>query len=252
MMMVRILQFSLMALSLTAAQAVFAYTPQECINCHKRGATDSTLQISIDEFMASIHGEVITCQECHTLVENEDHLTTPGSGVVDCRSCHEQQNRHGWQSDMGTRPQCYSCHTRHTIFAMDDPRSSVNARHLNETCQSCHARECGQTDYLSWLPSLQIASHSKQDFSRLYERSNCTGCHQGKAAHGEQAPINDQDCFTCHVAPDGRSKLLGYIHTKADARRQPGVMAAAAIYQVIMVVLIVGGAAFYIRKLTKG
>jgi hypothetical protein len=52
------------------------------------------------------------------------------------------------------------------------------------------------------------------------------------------------------VTVDGQNRLLGYIHSKADARRQPGVMAAATIYQVIMGVLMLGGFAFFIRKLS--
>jgi hypothetical protein len=54
------------------------------------------------------------------------------------------------------------------------------------------------------------------------------------------------------VTEDGQNRLLGYIHSKADARRQPGVMAAATIYQVIMGVLVFGGFAFFIRKLSRG
>lgn len=245
-----IVRFSLVVLISTMAQVSFAYTPQDCINCHQTGSAESALQISVDVFRASIHGEEITCQECHTLVVNENHITTPGSGIVDCRSCHEKENRHGCGSDAGTRPQCYSCHTRHSIWAKDDRRSSVHSRRLNETCQSCHPWQCGQTDYLSWLPSLQVASHSKQDFSQVYSRSNCLGCHQGKAAHGEPDAIDDQSCFTCHVTIDGRSKLLGYIHTKADAQHQPGIMAAATIYQLILGLLVLGGFVFFIRRFT--
>jgi hypothetical protein len=245
-----IVRFILIVLIFTVAQAAFAYTAQECIDCHRTGSTESKLHISIDELNASIHAEEAGCQDCHTLVENEDHTTTPGSGAVDCSSCHEQQNRHGWGSDSGTRPRCYSCHTRHGMRAKDDPHSPVYSQRLKETCQSCHPRECGQTDYLSWLPSLQVASHSKQDFSQDYSRTNCLGCHQGRAAHGSQEPIDDQTCFTCHVSPDGQNKLLGYIHSKADARRQPGVMAAATIYQVVMGVLVLGGFAFFIGKLS--
>jgi hypothetical protein len=250
MIMRHIVRFSLIVLIFTAAQAAFAYTTQECIDCHQTGSTESKLQISIDELNASIHAEEAGCQDCHTLVENEDHTTIPGSGVTECSSCHEQENRHGWGSNSGTRPQCYSCHSRHGMRAKDDPRSPVYSQQLKETCQSCHPRECGQTDYFSWLPSLQVASHSKQDFSREYSRTDCLGCHQGMAAHGEQEPINDQTCFTCHLTPDGKNKLLGYIHSKADTRRQPGVMAAATIYQVVMGVLVLGGFAFFIRKLS--
>ena len=244
-------KISLVVLIFTAAQTVFAYTNQECVDCHQTGSTESKLQISIGEFNASIHGEEETsCQECHTLVENEDHQTAQGSGVTDCSGCHEQENLHGRGSNSGTRPQCYSCHTRHAMRAKDDPRSSVHAQRLKETCYSCHPRESGQTDYFSWLPSLQVASHSKQDFSLVYDRTNCLGCHQGIGAHGEQETINDQTCFTCHVTLDGQNLLLGYIHSKADASRQPGVLAAATIYQIVMGFLVFGGFAFLIRKLS--
>jgi len=255
MIMRQIVRFGLVILIFTAAQTVFAYSPQDCINCHKIGSTESKLQISIDDFKASIHGEEddeTTCRDCHTLVEDDNHQTTPGTGAVDCSSCHEQENRHGRKSATGTRPPCHSCHSRHGMLAKDDPRSSVHPRRLKETCQSCHTRQCGETDYLSWLPSLQIASHSKQDFSQSYSRDNCLGCHQGSAFHGEHEPINDQTCFTCHVTKDGQSKLLGYIHPQTDARHQPGVVAAAAVYQVILVVLVFGGIAFFIRHFSRG
>ena len=250
MIMRPILRFILITLLFMTAQAALAYTTEECIECHQTGSSESELHISIEEFNASIHAEEASCQECHTLVVDDDHQDTPGSGAVDCSSCHDQVNRHGRGSASGTRPQCYSCHTRHGMRAKDDPRSTVHSKRLKETCRSCHPWQGGQTEYFSWLPSLQIASHSKQDFSQRYDRTNCLGCHQGTGAHGEQETINDQTCFTCHVSLDGQNKLLGYIHARADAQRQPGVLAAATIYQVILGVLILGGFAFFIRKLS--
>lgn len=245
------MRFNLAILLLFTVKSAAAYTSQDCIDCHKIGSSESALQISIVEFNASIHGEEAACRDCHTSVENQDHVTAPGSRGVECSSCHEQENRHGWGSNSGTRPQCYSCHTRHGMRSKDDPLSPVHSQRLKETCQSCHPRECGQTDYLSWLPSLQVASHNKQDFSQVFNRANCLGCHQGKAAHGMQEPITDQTCFACHLTLDGQNKLLGYIHSKADARHQPGVMAAAAVYQVILGVLVLGGIAFFIRSLSR-
>jgi hypothetical protein len=250
MIMGQILRFVSIVLIFMAAQAALAYTNEDCIECHREGSKEGGINISIDEFNASVHAEEVGCQDCHTMVEDEAHQTTPGSGAVDCSGCHEQENRHGRESNSGTRPQCYSCHTRHGMRTKDDPLSSVHPQRLKDTCDSCHPHESGQTDYFSWLPSLQVASHSKQDFSQDYDRTNCLGCHQGMGAHGEQEPINDQTCFTCHLTPDGQNKLLGYIHSKADARRQPGVMAAATIYQVVMGVLVLGGFAFFIRKLS--
>ena len=170
-----IVRFSLMVWIYLTAQTAFAYTTEECIDCHRTGSTESKLHISIEEFNASVHTEEASCQECHTLVVDDDHQDTPGSGAVDCGSCHEQQNRHGRGSDSGTRPQCYSCHTRHGMRTKDDPRSTVHLKRLKETCGSCHPWQSGQTEYFSWLPSLQVASHSKQDFSQTYERTNCQG-----------------------------------------------------------------------------
>jgi hypothetical protein len=237
--------------AVSESQTDSAYTNEDCIECHRTGNPEGGINISIDEFNASVHAEEAGCQDCHTLVEDESHQTTPGSGAADCSGCHEQENRHGKESQSGTRPQCYSCHTRHAILAKDDPRSTVHAKRLKETCRRCHPQESGQTDYLSWLPSLQVASHSKQDFSQEYERTNCLGCHQGMGAHGESELINDQNCFTCHVTLDGQNKLLGYIHSKADARRQPDVMAAASFYQVFLGFIVLGGFAFFIRKFSE-
>jgi hypothetical protein len=233
-----------------ATETESAYTNDDCIECHRTGSEEGGINISIDDFNASVHAEEASCQDCHTLVEDESHQTAPGSGAVDCSGCHEHENRHGKGSNSGTVPQCYSCHTRHAILAKDDPRSTVHSNRLKETCGSCHPQESGQTDYISWLPSLQVASHSKQDFSQVYERTNCLGCHQGMGAHGEQEVINEQTCQTCHVTLDGQSKLLGYIHSKADVR-QPGVKAAASIYQVILGVLLAGGFLFFIRKFSS-
>jgi hypothetical protein len=74
----QIVRFSLIVLIFMAAKAAFAYTSQECIDCHRTGSTESKLHISIDEFNTSIHAEEAGCQECHTLVEDEDHKIVTG------------------------------------------------------------------------------------------------------------------------------------------------------------------------------
>jgi hypothetical protein len=233
------------------AYNTWAYTPEDCIKCHKEGSTGSKLHISIKEFNASIHGREITCQDCHAGVEDEGHETMKGSGAVVCGECHEQENRHGLQSKTEDRPRCYSCHTKHGIFKKDEEVSSVHPEHLKETCKGCHPVECGQTDYLSWLPSIQITSHKKQDFSRAYEKGDCLGCHQGMAAHGEEEPINDQDCYKCHLSQKGQARLWGYIHPRADFKKQPAIFASATIYLVSLGILLWGGFRFYIRKLSS-
>jgi hypothetical protein len=230
-----------------SANELWAYTQKECIDCHKMGSKKSCRQIDIEMFAASVHGDEASCRDCHSEVKGESHKTIRGSGEVDCRNCHNQDNRHGLQSQI-RRPRCQSCHTRHNILRKDNKKSSLHPDQLRQTCGSCHARQSGETNYLSWLPSLQIKSHGKQDFSRDYSDNNCIGCHQGKAAHGEIHPIVDQDCYQCHITLEGNSLLYGYIHPQADVKRQPAIYASAMIYQFCLVFLVWSGFRFFIRK----
>jgi hypothetical protein len=233
-----------------SVSAVWAYTSEECIQCHQTGSKESQLHMSPSALEASVHGEEATCQDCHTGVTDESHTTTPGSGTADCSACHEQENQHGLHSER-TPPKCYTCHTKHAIFPKSDERSSIHAKQLKNTCKGCHGRESGQTDYFSWLPSLQVSSHSKQDFSRDYSLDNCVGCHQGRGVHGQAELVNDQDCYKCHLSLEGKSLLYGYIHPKADDAKQPGIFIAASAYQVSLVLLVWGGLVFVIRKFSR-
>ena len=228
------------------AGTVGAYTPEDCIDCHGGKSQESALRIPVKVFQESIHAIEYTCLDCHTSVVDDSHQETIGSGAVDCVQCHEKVNHHGLQGPEN-RPKCYSCHTRHRIFAREDERSPVNPQQLRSTCQTCHPVECGQTDYLSFLPSLQISSHKKQDFGRDYSRYNCIGCHQGLAAHGQDETISEQDCYKCHLSRQGASLLMGYIHPEADRNRQPGIFIAAVMYQIAVVMLLFGGFGYFIR-----
>jgi hypothetical protein len=228
----------------------WAYTPKDCMKCHTEQSNVSVLHISILEFQSSIHGRDITCTDCHTGIRDEEHEKVTGSGAVDCGQCHEQDNRHGLPSNMRNRPRCHSCHTKHGILRKDDIASTVHPNHLKNTCKGCHPAECGQTNYLSLLPSIRIISHKKQDFSQAYEKGNCIGCHQGQGAHGEKGPLNDQNCHICHMTIKDQAPVTGYIHARADPEKQPVIFAVAIIYQIFIVLLLWGGYRFYIFKLS--
>jgi hypothetical protein len=225
---------------------VEAYVPENCIKCHGEKSEKSSLQIPLEAFKASVHSKELSCQDCHTGVIDDSHQTIIGSGAVDCTQCHDQENRHGLQR-RDNRPKCYSCHTRHRILRRVDKASSVNPKQLRYTCKICHPAECGQTDYLSFLPSLKLSSHKKQDFAGDYSVLNCIGCHQGMAAHGGDEIISKQSCHKCHLSRQGSSLLMGYMHPKADRLKQSGIFAAAIIYQVAVVIVLVGGFGFFIR-----
>lgn len=231
---------------------VMAYTQEDCVKCHGKKGGTSQIQISLEEFQASVHGRELSCLDCHRGVKNKGHEEQRGSGVVDCGDCHDQENRHGLQSKQGNRPKCHSCHTRHGILPKDNTSSSIHFAKLEMTCRACHAAECGDAGLLAWLPSIQIASHKKQDFHESYERTNCIGCHQGMAVHGEEEPVDDQVCHTCHIPGGGRSGLWGTIHPKADIKTQPGTFIAAVISPALIIALLGGAMGVWLRRHVKG
>jgi len=227
----------------SSINALCAYTPEDCIRCHQQGSRGSSLEIDLEGFQHSSHGAALSCLDCHGKIEDESHETMKASSAVSCTECHEQENRHGLSRDSDRRPKCSSCHTKHRILGKGDPLSSVHPGALEKTCAGCHPSECGREDYLSWFPSLQVVSHGKQNLSRAYDRNNCLGCHQGAGAHGEEKPINDQDCTKCH------NDMIGFMHPKADSAGQPGILASAWIYQLFLAGLLWGGFRFYTRRI---
>ncbi|MFZ7110733.1 MAG: multiheme c-type cytochrome [Desulfatiglandales bacterium] len=228
-----------------------AYTQEDCVQCHGEKGGMSQFRISFEEFQGSVHGRDLICLDCHRGVKDKGHEEKRGSGVVACGDCHDQENRHGLQSKQGNRPECHACHTRHGILPKDDTSSSIHFSRLVVTCRNCHAAECGDAGLLARLPSIRIASHKKQDFYRSYERTNCIGCHQGAAVHGEDEPVDDQACNTCHTPVGGRPGLWGTMHPKADLKTQPGTFAAAVISPVIIMALLGGAVGFGLKRRIK-
>lgn len=228
---------------------VWAYTMEECIECHKEGSDKAELHMPLKAFEASIHNrEETTCMDCHISVTDEDHEITKGSGATDCSECHDEENKHGQETMIEDRPQCHSCHPKHRMLEKENPASAVHPDQLRKTCKGCHPVESGETGYFSWLPSIRIMSHKKQDFSKAYGKDNCLGCHQGDTAHGEKGPLDEQSCYVCHIGSDDQPPIMGYIHTRADTERQPGIFAAATLYQIFMGLLLLGGFRFYILR----
>ncbi len=243
---------------LLLASNCFAYMNEDCIACHD-GSNDSLgdssggkadLLINMEQFNASVHNTEIGCNDCHTGIIDESHQDTIGSGAVNCNECHDQENRHGIES-VEKRPKCFSCHTKHNINSKHLQKASIHPSQLAKTCMGCHPYECGKTDYLTWFTTLQVSSHKKQDFSQYYNKENCLGCHQGMASHGSIEMVSSQNCQICHQSKKGKSILLGSIHPKADLAQQPGVFAAAILYQSVLLFLICGGFAMFVHKLSN-
>ena len=224
------------------------YKTADCIECHWQEATKSIMKIDVYGFSTSVHASRFRCFDCHQGVTSDKHISQAGSGAVNCARCHQKLNRHGGTVSSEFRPQCHQCHTRHKIFRTTDPASTVYRQNLKQTCQRCHPEESGQMSYLSWLPSIRIESHNKQDLGTSYEKDDCLACHQGQAAHGESETLVQDKCYRCHMTPDGKNALLGTVHPKADRTSQPGVYAIAFAYQFGVVFLLWGGLRRLIRR----
>ncbi|MCD6361662.1 MAG: hypothetical protein J7M38_12475, partial [Armatimonadetes bacterium] len=87
----------------------WSYSESDCIDCHKIGSQQSKLSINIDNYVSSIHGEEITCMDCHKGVKDENHVKIKGSGKVYCQECHEQKDLHSRDGSVS----CADCHTAH-------------------------------------------------------------------------------------------------------------------------------------------
>ena len=230
---------------------VWAYTSEDCITCHREGSQDSTLHISVQAFQRSAHGSELACEDCHTGVTDKAHEKTKGSGAVECNECHDQENRHGLSGEREKRPQCHSCHSKHAILGKKNRTSAIYRGQLKETCRECHPMESGETGYLAWLPSLQIRSHRKQDFSQDYSKDNCIGCHQGLAVHGEEEPLDGQNCQVCHMNQNEKESVIGTIHPGTDFWKQPGIFIAGVIYQIMILFLLWGVYRFFAGTVFK-
>jgi len=209
----------------------WSYSENDCIGCHKLGSQQSKLNINMDDYLSSIHGKEITCMDCHQTVKDEYHVKIKGSAKVNCQKCHEQKNLHSRDGSVS----CDDCHTSHNIYSAEDSLSSVYWKNMKNTCAKCHPNESNNPGVLSFLPSLHIASHPKQTFAKAFDKGMCIGCHQAKAAHGEDFPINHQDCYKCHIPLGKKSALLGYIHTNASWNRQLVSFIAGYTYLIALI-----------------
>lgn len=93
------------------------------------------------------------CGDCHgnhaimILIdskEGQDELRARGEEI--CGACHEDfwdsynDYYHGAAFKRGANdaPSCWDCHRAHDVLPTDDKDSSVNERHIVETCKQCH------------------------------------------------------------------------------------------------------------------
>ncbi|HEX4083887.1 MAG TPA: cytochrome b/b6 domain-containing protein [Chthoniobacteraceae bacterium] len=143
-----------------ASSLHFSHLAQTCGVCHKQESRD---------VQASVHGraaasgvrEAATCVDCHNDHQVEALKDAPSYkiSIEICSRCHGSErinekfsmpddrvstflgSYHGlaaMQGRVNGVANCASCHGYHRILPSSDPNSSVNPKHLVETCGRCH------------------------------------------------------------------------------------------------------------------
>jgi len=165
----------------------FAQKRTECINCHAKENI---------EYNKSIHGiahaqgieEAPVCTNCHGEqdIKKTSVQFTPEGVIKLCSSCHENEELmlrfqinpyvvegykdtyHGKMFEMGNVGKefavCTNCHGSHSILPPDDPKSSVNRKHIVETCKQCHPR--ANDRFVSYLVHPKAPTESEMEHGK--------------------------------------------------------------------------------------
>lgn len=147
-----------------AASPIFKFNiPKTCGRCH-----DEVTQA----FVSSVHGAAIgrgnqqapVCTDCHGIHNIKDHIDRTSSVAAQniartaCGQCHGnvrlteeygmssrrvrsyETSYHGLAKRLGSAEaaNCASCHGVHNILPHTDPKSTIHASNLANTCGTCH------------------------------------------------------------------------------------------------------------------
>lgn len=207
---------------------------QDCLSCHKPGSTGSKLAIDHQALAASVHGGQLDCLECHPGAEDPAHRLIKEPRPVNCLACHQEQAEgHGSKGDP---VRCWQCHGKHAIFSAENQLSFLHASNLAATCGKCHQEQALMQGFGANLLSFRLRGHGKADLAAGHQLANCLACHQGKAAHGENQPINQAHCYLCHNSQGAGNWVMGSLHGSSSAmERRPLLAFGNALYLLIII-----------------
>ncbi len=206
-----------------------------CLDCHEKHATKSKKVPISATFASNVPG---LCARCHR--EGEKAAVRVESRVPDIVESYVD-SIHGkglLESGLVVTATCVDCHTAHGELPQSDPRSTVNAANIADTCGKCHhgIEETFKTS-VHWpenvttdrkLPTCEIC-HSSHTISRIDKpgfrlrmMQQCGHCHEDETKtffdtfHGKVSRLGSEgaaQCYDCHgthnILPpsDGRSTL---------------------------------------------
>ena len=213
--------------SLIFPQSVPAFRDLDCLTCHGRPDIHQiqsdgilrTLFVNPTQWTRDVHRKSgMSCIECHINANPTVHFRE-GFPKVDCARCHPEEqeeytkNIHFEYRNVAQErelPQCYDCHTRHSVLLHDDAESSIHENNVGETCGQCHA-EVMVKGILSGSSLGKISGHRKGDLSEKFDMNVCISCHYKDSAHGPKRAYKEF-CSRCHNPVEKGNSILGPTH----------------------------------------
>jgi len=175
-----------------SSQLYWGNIPKTCGQCHQK---------EFAEYSRGIHGQALAagsrdtpvCTDCHG-EHNNDAVNRASSKVSSanipqtCGQCHSaerinvkysltsnvlgsyMQSYHGLALEQGTvkAANCASCHGAHEILPSSDPRSTVNPKNLEKTCDQCHPGMSSEVTRGSIHGSFKVGNNPANDTIRNF------------------------------------------------------------------------------------
>jgi nitrate/TMAO reductase-like tetraheme cytochrome c subunit len=204
----------LLALSVQPADTPRTDQTETCLACH----ADTTMSVDLPSgetrslhvdgaaFKASVHGNTLTCTDCHTDIKDVPHEARSFRSKREfslayyesCKHCHfanytkTLDSVHFAALSRGdtTAPLCVDCHGAHDIRPPDRPRSRVST-----TCATCH-----QGVSATYAKSVHGRALLEDDNADV---PTCADCHRSHDVAGPRAASwrthTPEICATCHA-----------------------------------------------------
>lgn len=143
------------------------------------------------------------CGKCHS---NIDFMRVYQPRIVTDQVAQYYTSVHGKKLLTGDEnvAECSSCHTAHSILPAKDPRSSVYALNVPNTCNKCHGNSTLMKKYN--LPVNQSEEYSKSVHGIALLKNKdlgapaCNDCHGNHGATPPGLVSVSHVCGTCHLS----------------------------------------------------
>jgi cytochrome b subunit of formate dehydrogenase len=251
-----------------------AHGGQSCLKCHpkhedyphpagiKKPECNSCHTDEERAFKASVHAEVAKagnasapdCAVCHG---GAHEVQRPSSadfrkGVLDtCGMCHDKEagdfrtSVHGKLVAQGSMKAavCSDCHGEHAIQRPRDPESSVNVRHIPETCGQCHSQLTLSAKFRTPLDRVQSFDESfhglalKSGVLSVANCASCHGVHNILPSTDSKSMIHPKNlaatCGKCHPGTTGRY-AMGPVHI-VEGKTEPKPVQYARLFYLAVI-----------------